>query len=430
MHLALLLTLILTYMAPTNAEMTIKIDDGMRGAIPIAIVPFAWSTNPTAGVDDISTIVAADLDRSGRFRTLPQQDMFSQPHTAQEVYFRDWVALGQDALLVGSVQTNGDSHVISFQLIDIPQQEEIAAYRIPTTQAGIRASAHWIADIVYEKLTGTKGAFATKLAYITETVNSAGISQVSLKIADADGFNPQIITSSPEPIMSPAWSPDGKKIAYVSFENKQHTIYVQELGTGERQQVAAYSGINSAPAWAPDGTRLAVVLSKDGDPEIYVLNLDTKYLERITNNIAIDTEPSWSPDGNFIIFTSDRGGSPQIYQVSAHGGEPKRLTFSGDYNARPVYFPDGKSIALVTKRAENFGIGILKLGSQSTLQELTNGPMDESPTLLANGSMVAYTTRDGEREIVAIVSTDGRVRQRITENATSVREPAFSPYIK
>jgi len=426
----LLLILITSTFWYTNvlADMTIKIQEGIRGAIPIAIVPFTNAESETVP-EKVDAIIAADLIRSGRFTILPEQDMFNLPNAMEDIDFREWRILGQDALIIGKALKRGNNYKVQFELIDILKKEQVVAYELTVSKASLRSAAHTIADIVYEKMTGTRGAFSTRIAYITEDINESGTSQISLKISDADGFNQQTIVESNEPLMSPAWSPDGKKIAYVSFENKQQTIFVQDLSTGNRKQVSAYPGINSAPDWSPDGRKLALVLSKDGDPEIYVLNIADGKLTRITENVAIDTEPTWSPDEKTLIFTSDRGGSRQLYKVNANGGEAKRLTFKGDYNAAPVFSKDGNFIALVTRHDGKFKIGLLNL-ARNSLQELTTGPLDESPSFTANSSIIVYGAKTLEHNTLSAVSIDGRVQQNFLKfDKEKVREPICSPTI-
>jgi len=410
-----------------SATLTIEITEGVEGAMPVAVVPFAWH-----GVDapppQVADVVAADLARSGRFRVLPEKDMLSKPHDSEGVDFRDWRALGQDALVVGSVKPNGPGgYLVKFQLFDVLRGEQLAGFSVPTTASGLRLTAHQIADIVYEKLIGTPGAFATRIAYVTELEGKGGVKRTSLRVADADGHNPQTIVSSTEPLLSPAWSPDGRRIAYVSLEQRRHAIYVQEVLTGRREQVTAFPGINGAPAWSPDGRRMAMALSKDGNPEIYVMELATKRLTRLTNHYAIDTEPAWSPDGRHIVFTSDRGGGPQIYRVGANGGTPQRVTFQNGYNARASYSRDGRYLTLVTRENGQYRIALLDL-DKGLMETLTRGELDESPSFAPNDSMILYATRYGRRGVLSAVSVDGGVRQRLALDVGDVREPAWSPF--
>jgi len=411
------------------AALTIEITEGVEGALPIAVVPFGWEGTGAGPGEDIAQIVSNDLSRSGRFKSLPVDDMLARPHSDAEVEFRDWKVLGMENLVVGRIQPNGsDGYMVRFQLFDIFKGALLTGYSIPTTEGNLRATAHRIADIVYETLTGEKGAFSTRIAYVESLPGADGKPRVTLRVADADGYAPQTIVDSPDPLMSPAWSPDGLRLAYVSFVRGRPAIYVQEVFTGQRQQVAAYAGINGAPAWSPDGRQLALTLSKDGNPEIYVLNLATKALRRLTDHYAIDTEPSWSPDGRNIVFTSDRGGKPQIYRVSSSGGRAERLTFEGSYNARASYSPNGKFLTLVTRQGSKFRIGTFQLGS-GRLQVVSDGALDESPSFAPNGNMIIYATKTGGRSELAAVSVDGRVRQRLTlQGGGEVREPAWSPY--
>jgi TolB protein len=316
---------------------------------------------------------------------------------------------------------------VRFQLFDVYRGEQITGYSIPTTARDLRATAHQIADIVYETLTGQPGAFATRIAYVTSQRDTDGGERVVLEVADADGYDPQTIVSSTEPLMSPAWSPDGRRIAYVSFEKRQPSVWVQEVFTGRREKIASFKGINGAPAWSPDGRQLALTLSKDGNPDIYVMDLARRSLRRITDHWAIDTEPAWSPDGRHLVFTSDRGGAPQIYRVAAGGGSAERVTFEGGYNARPSYSPDGRQLAVVTRVNGRYRIAVIELQT-GAMRVLSDGSLDESPSFAPNGSMIIYATREQGRGVLAAVSTDGRVRQRLGFQSGDVREPDWSPY--
>lgn len=426
MYLILTSFIIIFWQPLAIADMTIKIEEGIPGAIPIAIIPFDWDQDDAELSHNLETVITTDLTRTGRFIALDEQDMLNQPHNSSEIDYKEWRVLGQDALTIGKVTRRGKNYNIQFQLFDIPNKTQLAAYQLTTPREGIRATAHQIADIVYEKLTGTQGAFSTRIAYITQKNPINAPPQIQIKISDADGFNSQTIVESNEPLMSPAWSKDGNRIAYVSFENKQQAIFVQDLHTGTRKQVAAHAGINSAPDWSPDGHKLALVLSKDGDPEIYTLTLANKKLTRITNNVAIDTEPTWSPNGRFIAFTSDRSGSPQIYQVSIDGTGLKRLTFTGDYNAAPTYSPNGKFLSLVTRNQGNFKISLLTL-TNNTIKDLTTGPLDESPHFTSNGGLIVYASKRHERGELSSISIDGRIQQIFMSSEDELREPTCSP---
>lgn len=422
----LLWILLIFSQTAVRADLTIEITEGVEGALPIAVVPFGWS-GPQALPQNVSEIVDSDLHRSGRFKTFPQVDMLARPTTGSEVEFRDWRALGADYLVVGQVQSNGaNGYVVRFELFDVYRGAQLTGYSIPTTAPNLRMTAHRIADLIYEKLMGVPGAFATRVTYITSIRQANGKDRVDLRIADSDGHNPQTILSSEEPIMSPAWSRDGRKIAYVSFEKGQSSIYVQEVFTGNRQQISSFKGINGAPAWSPDGRKLAMALSKGGNLDIYVLDLGSHKLSQLTQHYAIDTEPSWSPDGRTIVFTSDRGGRPQIYKVPSSGGAAQRVTFQNSYNARASYSPDGRSLVMVTLEDGGYRIAVQDL-DKGTLRVLSEGGLDESPSFAPNGSMVIYASKVGNRGVLAAVSVDGRVHQRLGMQEGDVREPAWSP---
>jgi len=424
------LILLAVWLGRVSAEpLTIEITQGTEGALPIAVVPFGWS-GPGAAPEDLAAIVGADLARSGRFKVLDRDDMLSRPETGADVDFRDWRVLGMEDLVVGQLQPQGGGgYLARFQLLDVYRGQQITGYALPSSTRDLRSTAHRIADMVYKALTGQPGAFDTRIAYVTSIRGRDGKSQVTLEVADADGYNPQGIVSSSEPLMSPAWSPDGNRLAYVSFEQGRPAIYVQEVLTGRRERVSAFPGINGAPAWSPDGRQLALTLSKDGNPDIYVLDLASRQLRPVTTQrYAIDTEPTWSPDGRSIAFTSDRGGGPQIYQIPVDGGSVRRLTFEGSYNASPKFSPDGKSLALVTRVQGKFRIGLLDLKT-GALRVLTDGSLDESPSFAPNGSMIIYATKVGGQGELAAVSVDGRVHQRLTQRAGDVREPSWSPLI-
>ncbi len=406
------------YIAPSYAELTISVTGGTESALPVAIVPFATNGAPV----DIRAIVNADLERSGYFKMMAEQSMPSRPSSAQETNLKEWQALSQNYMVVGRATNNGGLYDVQFQLLDVYKGGQMLGYRMSSSAADLRRTAHHISDLVFEKLTGKKGSFSGKIAYITSSNPKAH----QLQVADADGFNPQTVASSPEPLMSPSWSPDGKKLAYVSFERKTAAIYIQTLATGQRERVAEFPGINGAPSWSPDGTRLALTLSKDGSPDIYVLNLGSRSLQKISKSAAIDTEPTWSPDGSSVVFTSDRGGKPQLYIASSQGGGEKRLTFSGEYNARASYSPDGKYIAMVHGGGGSYRIAVMDMATRA-INVLTSGPADESPSFSPNGSMILYASKKGRTGFLSAVSIDGKMQQKLVFNSGEVREPSWSP---
>jgi len=411
--------------ASARAILTIEITQALEGGIPIAIVPFR--TEGAAPPHDVAAVVEADLVRSGRFSAIPHQDFVSTPSRHSEVVFKDWRISRAEALVIGQVQSIGPSrHVVEFRLYDVFREQQLTGYVYVVDSAKLRMVAHQIADLIYEQLTGEPGAFNTRIAYVTKERGRKG-PVYKLQVADSDGYNPVTILTSPEPLLSPAWSHDGTRLAYVSFEHRRSMIYVQNVETGERYKLTEQPGIVSAPAWSPDDSRLALVLSKDGNPEIYVMTLADKRLQRLTRHGAIDTEPAWSPDGRELVFTSDRSGKPQIYRMDADGGKVERVTFEGDYNARASFSPDGKALALISRSGSRFRTAILHLkGAQ--LQVLTDGSLDESPSFAPNGRIILYATSVQGRGVLASVSADGRVRQLLKSTEGDVREPAWSPF--
>ncbi len=420
--------LYLVHLQLVAAPLTIRITEGAQGALPIAVVPFAWTGGGQGPSQDIAEIIRADLARSGLFRPMPVEDMLARPKDGKEVSYKDWRVLKMDNLVVGQVQSRGSGqYQVKFQLFDVFKQEQLAGYNVPTNERDLRATAHHIADIIYEKITGRRGAFSTKVAYVTSVGTRDGKEKVVLQVADADGYNPQTIVTSTEPLMSPSWSPDGRELAYVSFEGRKASIFVQGVYTGKRQKIASYRGINGAPSWSPDGKKLALTLSKDGNPDIYVLNLQNKSLLRLTKHYGIDTEPTWSPDGKYVAFTSSRGGQPQIYKVPAFGGKVQRVTYKGKYNARATYSPDGKILAMVNRKAGSFRIALMDLATGS-MRILSHGRLDESPSFAPNGDMVIYATKVRGKGELAAVSVDGSVKQKLALQVGDVREPSWSPF--
>jgi TolB protein len=424
--LVLILSALMT--APAQAVLTIEITKGVDAGIPIAIVPFSWSGAAVAG-DSMSNIIEADLTRSGRFESIPSTDFLQQPHTAKQVRFKDWRLIKADNLVVGSIEQSGaDTYQVKFQLLDVFTGRTLTGYQYNVQSNKLRTVAHQISDIIYEKLTGEKGAFNTKVAYVTVERTKKG-KRYLLQVADSDGFAPQTILDSHQPLMSPAWSPDAKKLAYVSFEKKRSMIYLQRLSDGKRENIASFKGINSAPAFSPDGTKLAFVSSKEGNTEIYVIDLRTRAIKRLTNHHGIDTEPSWLPDGRGLVFTSSRSGQPQVYQMNVDGTGVKRLTYTGNYNARPSISPNGKLMVMISRGNGRFHVAVLNLRNKE-FTKLTDTRLDESPSFAPNGRMVLYATEQNNKGVLAAVSADGRVRQSLKFLQGDVREPAWSPYLR
>jgi TolB protein len=406
---------------PAVAQLTIEIIGGGADQIPITIVPF--------GAEDrfaqhVSEIVSADLNRSGRFKLQDIGSVRPLPTEPAEVNFRYWKNRGNQTLVVGRVQARNDGRLeVSFRMIDTVKEAQMVGYSYTIASAQLRAIAHKIADIIYEKLTGEPGVFSTRIAYVARNPD-----RFELQVADADGANSQFILAHREPVISPAWSPDGTRIAYVSFEQRRPIVFLHSLTNGSRRILANFEGINSAPAWYPDGRRLGLTLSKDGLPQIYRISAEGTGVERVSFSNGIDTEPSFSPDARWMLFTSDRGGSPQVYRMPAGGGNAERITFEGTYNVTPRYAPDGKSFSFIQRSAGKYSLAIMDLASRQ-VQILTDGQLDGSPTFAPNGRLILYASIVRGRGILAAVSSDGRIKQKITASAQDVREPAWGPLI-
>ncbi|MEJ2383270.1 MAG: Tol-Pal system beta propeller repeat protein TolB [Xanthomonadales bacterium] len=427
------LTLILTLLAVARtgaAQLQIEIIDGNPSALPIAVVPFEWLEAGPPPADTVDAVIAGDLYRSGLFDPMAVEDMPEKPSDPENIRFGTWRLLKVDYVVIGKVRTAADGmgHEIIYQLFDVHKQEQLLS-RITTVGPGdLRFGAHRVADAIYETLTGVPGAFSTRIAYVTATGIGNGI-RYELVVADADGYGPQSIVGSPEPLLSPAWSHDGRKLAYVSFEQGNSAIYVQDVATGARELISSGRGINGAPAFSPDGRKMALTLSRSGNPEIYLRDMATGRTEQLTSHWSIDTEAVFAPDGRSIYFTSDRGGRPQIYRVPVGGGNPERVTLEGEYNARASVAPDGRKIAVAQGRGNEYRIAVWDIETER-FTVLTPGKLDESPSFAPNGSMILYATREGDRGVLSAVSADGSVRTRLVLSEGDVREPAWSPVIR
>ncbi|MGI2027078.1 Tol-Pal system beta propeller repeat protein TolB [Endozoicomonas acroporae] len=422
-----------------QAELVIEVTQGNDQAVSMAVSPFSW-TGGKVLPEDPAAIIDNDLKLSGLFKALPRTSMLSFPASEPEVYYRDWRLLGVSYLVTGQVTHSGTGYTVNYQLYDVVRGKRIAKGGFTGNSAQLREMAHRISDVVYEKITGLKGDFSTRILYVTAQRHDAERTDYQLNYADADGKRNRKVFSSNEPILSPSWSPDGTRVTYVSFEQGRPAIYMQELATGVRKKLTGFKGLNNSPVWAPNGKSIAMVLSKDGNPDIYILDLATNKISNVSTHYAIDTEPDWMPDGNSLVFTSNRGGSPQVYQqeVSRKSdgefittGKPRRLTFEGRFNARAKVFPDGKSLALVHKGegAADFNIAVLDLDTDR-LRLLTSSSLEDSPSIAPGGRRLIYSVQGGKNGELGIVSADGRVKQRLPSAKGDVREPAWGPAIE
>lgn len=405
------------------------ISSGTDRATPIAVVPFGWQGGSVLP-EDMAEIIGKDLRNSGVFEPIPRQNMISLPTQASEVIYRDWQALGAQYVLVGSIVPNAGRLQIQFALFNVTTQQQVMTGSVGGGVDQLRDMAHHIADQSFEKLTGVKGAFSTRMLYVTAERFSVNNTRYTLQRSDYDGARAVTLLQSREPILSPSFAPDGRRIAYVSFEQKRPRIFVQHIDTGRREQITNFEGLNGAPAWSPDGNRLAFVLSKDGNPEIYVMDMGSRQVRRVTNQQSIDTEPFWGKDGQTLYFTSDRSGKPQIYKTNINGGSAERVTFIGNYNANPKLSADEKTLVMIHRQD---GYTVFKVAAQDlqrgNLRILSDTSLDESPTVAPNGTMVIYATRQQGRGVLVLASTNGRVRLPLPTAQGEVREPSWSPYL-
>ena len=412
----------------TSAEITIEITQGVDNPTPVAVSPFSWQGAEKLN-EDIAQIIENDLRFSGRFDLLEREDMLSFPAAPQDVFYRDWRALGRDYLLTGQILPLADNKLeVRYYLFDVNRQKRIFGKKLTASKKSLRDIAHRIADVSFEHLTNIPGAFSSKILYVTGKFLGQGKYNYKLWVSDFDGERAKLILNSNEPILSPTWAPDGKKIAYVSFEKGRPAIFTQILTSGEREKLTNFKGMNSSPAFSPDGDKMAFVLSKDGSPDIYIMDLDSKKIRKLAaNSYGIDTEPSWMPDGKSIVFTSNRGGKPQIYQAKLGDKNAKRLTYDGDYNARARVMPDGSGLILVNRTQGQFRIARYDMKRQRNYV-LSNTLLDESPTIAPNGSKVMYAAKRSSTGVLAVVSVDGAVKSLLPSKAShDIREPAWSP---
>ena len=405
------------------------ISSGTDRATPIAVVPFGWQGGNVLP-EDMAEIIGSDLRNSGVFEPIPRQNMISLPTQAAEVIYRDWQALGAQYVLVGSIVPNAGRLQVQFALFNVTTQQQVMTGSVGGGVDQLRDMAHHIADQSFEKLTGVKGAFSTRMLYVTAERFAVNNTRYTLQRSDYDGARAVTLLQSREPILSPSFAPDGRRIAYVSFEQKRPRIFVQHIDTGRREQITNFEGLNGAPAWSPDGNRLAFVLSRDGNPEIYVMDMGSRQLRRVTNQPSIDTGPFWGKDGQTLYFTSDRSGKPQIYKTNINGGSAERVTFIGNYNANPKLSADEKTLVMIHRQD---GYTVFKVAAQDlqrgNLRILSDTSLDESPTVAPNGTMVIYATRQQGRGVLVLASTNGRVRLPLPTAQGEVREPSWSPYL-
>ncbi|MEH6559360.1 MAG: Tol-Pal system beta propeller repeat protein TolB [Oceanicoccus sp.] len=427
-RIALVVFALMALTSQVSAQLIIEITKGVDNPTAIAVVPFGWQAGG-APQEDVSAIIETDLQRTGQFSPVSKEDMLSTPQDKSEVYFRDWRALNVDYLLVGKLVPTAEGLQAQYALFDVYTQALVLEDREIGRAADLRDIAHAISDRVYEKLTGIRGAFSTKLLYVSAVARGNAQYTYRLLTADVDGARERIVFESKEPILTPSWAPDGETIAYVSFETTRPAIFMHNLRTNQRTQLTNFKGLNGAPAWSPDGKQLAMVLSKDGSPDIYVMTVATRELKRVTRHFAIDTEPSWMPDGKSLVYTSDRGGKPQIYQVNLTSGYEERVTFEGSYNAKARVVPGGGGIIMVHRSMGRDHIALLDI-ERGKINILTETDLDESPSIAPNGAILLYATKVKGKGVLGAVSLDGGTKYFMPSRFGDVREPAWSPFLK
>jgi TolB protein len=405
---------------PALAQFRVEVTGVGLTQLPIAIAPFRGEAQSP---QKIAAIVQADLERSGQFRAVDAAGTNLDESSRPDV--TPWRQKGADSLAVGSVARLADGRWdVRFRLWDVVKGQDLGGQSYAVAVADLRLAAHRIADFIYEKLTGDKGVFSTRIAYVTKAAN-----RYNLWVADSDGENAQSALASAEPIISPAWSANGTQLAYVSFESRKPVVYVHEVASGKRRLIANFRGSNSAPAWSPDGRTLAVTLSRDGGSQLYTISANGGEPHRLTQSTGIDTEPVFSPDGRNIYFVSDRGGAPQIYRMAASGGNPERVTFTGSYNISPAISPDGRWLAYVSRISGVFKLQVMELGN-GTVNSITDTSADESPSFAPNGRLIVYATRQNGREALMTTTLDGKIKARLAGQSGDIREPDWGPFQK